>query len=60
MVNFAYIPLAILATIIPLATANNCHKDLIYCGSSLKKKGNYDALIRAKLEAMCRFYQRGH
>lgn len=40
MVHFAYIQLAIIATIIPLATANNCRGSYQYCGSSLLKKGN--------------------
>lgn len=40
MVNLAYVPLAIIATIIPLATAANCRGGFAYCGKTLLEKGN--------------------
>ncbi|POR34511.1 Uncharacterized protein TPAR_05280 [Tolypocladium paradoxum] len=51
MVNFAFIPLAAIAVIIPFATADNCRDGYIYCGSSLLKKGNYLGMIKDKLNA---------
>ncbi|POR37449.1 Uncharacterized protein TPAR_02356 [Tolypocladium paradoxum] len=46
MVNFVYISLAIVATIIPLATAENCRDGFVYCGSSLMNKvGKYERRI---------------
>lgn len=40
MVNIAYMSLAILATAIPLAIAENCRNTYIYCGHTLLHKGN--------------------
>ncbi|OAA42281.1 hypothetical protein NOR_05130 [Metarhizium rileyi] len=49
MVNFATVSLAALATLVPLAVADNCQNGLLYCGYNLLKRGNYYTQINEAL-----------
>ncbi|KAH6995007.1 hypothetical protein EDB80DRAFT_155551 [Ilyonectria destructans] len=50
MVNFIALSIAILAVIVPLAMADNCRTGVIYCGSTLQRRGNYYQQIHDALE----------
>lgn len=39
MVNFIALSIATLAAIVPLAMADNCRTGVMYCGSTLQRRG---------------------
>ncbi|KAH6605339.1 hypothetical protein Trco_007046 [Trichoderma cornu-damae] len=51
MVRFTIIPLAVLATLVPFAIANNCKTNLRYCGATLLRVGKYQEQIINALRA---------
>ncbi|KAE8387819.1 hypothetical protein BDV23DRAFT_174359 [Aspergillus alliaceus] len=51
MIKLAALSLAVLATLAPLAAANNCKTGLNYCGYNLLGIGNYGAQVNGALKA---------